>query len=171
MTKYVEFLKQAHKRRLMLCMNEAFYNNLHPRQLFEVIVDLLEIMCDAKSTNITRDHNKFVAKHFPYLIEHERKVIRATLITYSVLKTEDLRRVLYAELMDTIRLWHGYLMTHDVRHSVVEGVSGVDGIRMPLIAYLAMEPWKRGTLFALVDCYAMLPEVVVDLVFPRVAEH
>ncbi|KAJ3033489.1 hypothetical protein HK097_004827, partial [Rhizophlyctis rosea] len=74
---YLEALKQAHKHRLTLCMNEAFYHHLPVDQLYRDALSFLQEHPTLSWTERDQIATR-VAALFPNTSEHARKVIRAT---------------------------------------------------------------------------------------------
>ncbi|KAJ3055604.1 hypothetical protein HK097_010028 [Rhizophlyctis rosea] len=169
---YLEVLKQAHKRRLMRCMNEAFHHNLPVDHLCRIIPPFLATAEDSSKWKEIDYMDMRIAVHFAHLSEACRKVIRATVATYSFRDNARTRTLLLVKLTAQMALWYRNEMElSDAQSRVVDRVGKFqidqDEPVVPLIVQLAVDRWMRNTLDDYVKLWSMLPaEGVVDRCFP-----
>ena len=173
---HLDLLKQAHKHLLTLCMNEAFYHNLPIQDLRHDVRKLIKSVPDSKWTDAKYTETR-IQERFSRLSSHGRKVVRATIGTYSIRMYLPVYEMLLKKMMMEVLEWQMWLSEQkDVKGRVVDRVGKLTFEKqtngnsrvseIPLIAYLVLDIRGKDTLDDTLRYFSMLPETVLDGIFP-----
>ncbi|KAJ3048226.1 hypothetical protein HK097_010760 [Rhizophlyctis rosea] len=172
---YVNHLEKGHKQRITQCITEAFYHNMSVDQLSheaETFFTIAQASDWAVGSTISQ-----APKQFPHHPSHALKVISAALITTAITwhgETTDngTTQAFFHQIVSSIDEWQADLnrdqsLTH---FRIIDRVVNKNADRLPeslpLIGNLVFDRLTRFNIEDYVKCYAMLPESVLDSIFP-----